>query len=67
MIEEIDIWRTAKILIDAHGEEAAAHAALRSDHAIDDGLPEVAALWKRVWLAIEELQRQGRRTGEAMN
>lgn len=57
-MEEIDIWRTAKILIDAHGEGAALEAAQRADHAIEDGNPEAESAWKRILKAITELQQQ---------
>ena len=33
-MEEIYIWRTAKILIDAHSDEAELEAAMRSDKAL---------------------------------
>jgi len=57
-VDEIDIWRTAKILIDAHGEDASTHAALRADHALEDGNMDAVAVWKRVMKAVEALQRQ---------
>ena len=31
MIEDIDIWRAAKLLVDRHGDEAPVHAAMRVD------------------------------------
>jgi hypothetical protein len=66
-MEEIDIWRTAKILINAHGQDASVHAALRADHALEDGLMEAVTVWKRVMKAIEELQRQKPAAGEPLN
>lgn len=59
-VEEIDIWRTAKILIDAHGSEAWLQAAMRADHALEQGSPEGVSVWKRVGKAIEVLQQQHR-------
>jgi hypothetical protein len=38
-VEDIDIWRLAKILIDAHGENAWLEAAQRADYALEDGNP----------------------------
>lgn len=38
-MDETDIWRTAKILIDSHGDNASTEAAIRADRALDDGLP----------------------------
>lgn len=56
-MEEIDIWRTAKILIDSHAEEAAMEAAMRADHALEDGNPDAVQVWTGVMRAIEDLQR----------
>jgi hypothetical protein len=66
-LDEIDIWRTAKILIDAHGEDASVQAALRADYALEDGLMEAVTVWTRVMKAIEELQRQRPGAGEPLN
>jgi hypothetical protein len=57
-MDEIDIWRTAKILMDAHGENASLEAAMRADHALDQGQPDTVNVWKRVMRAIVELQRE---------
>ena len=37
MIAEIDIYRSAKLLIDQHGDEASIEAALRADEFLDQG------------------------------
>lgn len=66
-MEEIDIWRTAKILIDAHGEDAWLEASQRADHALEDNNSDGVKVWKRVIAAIDELQRQKPATGEALN
>ena len=55
-MEEIDIWRTAKLLIDSHGDGAWLQAAQRADKALEDGKPEIAGVWKRVLQAVERLQ-----------
>jgi hypothetical protein len=66
-LEEIDIWRAAKILINAHGNLAWLEAAQRADHAIEDANTEAEAVWKRVLRAVEELQRDRRGAGESLN
>jgi hypothetical protein len=66
-VEEIDIWRTAKILIDAHGENAWLEAAQRADHCLENCNSEGAAVWKRVLLAVEDLQREKPRASEPLN
>lgn len=66
-MEEIDIWRTAKILIDAHGDNAWLQAAQRADHALEDGNRDAESVWMRVLKAIEELQRQQPKPSESLN
>ena len=56
-LEEIDIWRTAKILVDAHGAGAELEAAMRGDKAMEDGHADAVDVWKRVMRAVVELQR----------
>jgi hypothetical protein len=65
-MEEIDIWRTAKILMDAHGDLAWLEAAQRADRALEQGQDESLAVWKRVLRAVEELQRD-RPEGQSVN
>lgn len=38
MTDDIDIWRTAKLLIDRHGDEAPVHVAVRADEVLADGV-----------------------------
>jgi hypothetical protein len=66
-MEEIDIWRTAKILVDAHGENAWLEAAQRADHCLEGGNLEGVAAWKRVLLAVNDLQRQKPNASEPLN
>ena len=56
MTDEIDIWRTAKLLIERHGDEAPIHAAMRADELLADGDLDGCATWKWIARAIEELQ-----------
>ncbi len=66
MIDDPDIYRAAKLMIDQHGEDAAIRAAQRADELLDDGDVEGSAVWRRILEAIDELQR-GRREGEPLN
>jgi hypothetical protein len=63
MIEEIDVWRTANLLIKQHGEDAPIHAAMRADELAEAGDMGGYATWKRVVRAIKELldKREGER------
>jgi hypothetical protein len=49
-MDEKDIWRTAKLLINQHGDGAATHAAM-----LEQGDMEGQAVWKRILKAIEAL------------
>ena len=66
MIDDPDIFRAAKLLIDQHGDDAAIRAAKRADKLAGAGDIEASALWRQIVAAIEELQR-GRREGEQLN
>jgi hypothetical protein len=66
MIDDPDIYRAAKLVIDQHGDQAGDFAASRADQLLDDGDTEGSAVWRRILEAIEELQR-GRREGQAVN
>ena len=65
MVSEIDIYRSAKLLIDQHGEDAGLEAAVRADAMLEKGDMAGAATWRRIVKAVEELQRQNRPPGEA--
>ena len=54
-IAEIDIWRSAKLLIDQHGDEAAIHAAMRVDAMLEMGDLDGRRVWLRVLRTIEDL------------
>ena len=51
-----DIYRTAKLLIDNHGEDAALEAAIRADDMLEKGDLDGQMVWIAVWKAVEELQ-----------
>ena len=58
MIAEIDIWRSANLMVRERGENAALEAAQRADAMLEQGDTEGCAVWKRILRAIEELQRE---------
>ena len=65
MPSEIDIFRSAAVLIREHGEDATLEAAQRADAMLEKGDMEGCAVWKRIVRAVEELHRKERREGEA--
>ncbi len=58
MPSEIDIYRSAKLLIDQHGEDAAIFAAQQADKCLESGDLDGKAVWMRVIRAIKELLNQ---------
>ena len=49
---EIDVYRTAQLLVRQHGEDAPQHAAQRADQLLTTGDFEGEAVWLRVLRAI---------------
>ncbi len=64
MTSDLDIYRSARLLIDQHGEDAARHAAKRADALLEAGDMEGKAVWLNIREAIEELQRTQPRRDE---
>jgi hypothetical protein len=56
LTDEIDTYRAAKLYIDQHGDQAALHAAMRSDALLAAGDMDGAATWRKIIKAIEVLQ-----------
>ncbi len=65
MTSALDIYRSAKLLIDQHSEDAARHAAMRADALLEAGDIEGRRVWRRILEAIEELQRTRPRRDES--
>ncbi len=57
MTYDLDIYRSAKLLIDQHGEEASGFAVNQADKQAEAGDRERQAVWLRMLSAIEELRR----------
>ena len=58
-VAEIDIWRSAELLIGQHGDEAPIHAAMRVDELLEASDLDGYTVWKRVLKAVEELLDRG--------
>ncbi len=67
MISDLDLWRAAQVLVKRYGDGAAIEAAMRADEFLDQGNLDGKRLWMRIMRAIEELQRQRPRDGEALH
>jgi len=67
MTSDLDIWRSARLLIKQHGADAELIACRRVDDMIELGAPEGEAAWKNILSAIRELQRSDRRDDEGVH
>ncbi len=56
MIAEIDIWRTAWLMVKRHEDNATFEAAQQADELLDEGDIDGAATWGRILSAIERIQ-----------
>ncbi len=66
MIPNLDIFRTANILIREHGQDAPIHAARRADALLVAGDLEGCAVFKRVIKAVEEMLSKERPPGVSL-
>ncbi len=67
MIPDLDIYRSANLIIKHHGEAASIEAAMRADAMLEAGDVDGYAVWKRILRAVEELQRAEPIEGERVN
>ncbi len=56
MTPDLDIYRSANLLIKQHGEDAPIHAAMRADATLEAGDVDGYKVWKRILRAVKELQ-----------
>ena len=56
MVPDLDIYRSANLLVKQHGEDAPVHAAMRADVLLEKGDLDGYAVWKRVLRAVGELR-----------
>ncbi len=67
MTSDLDIYRSAQVLVKRHGPDAPVQAAMRADAMLDKGDLDGYAVWKRVLKAVEELLRVVPTEGERVN
>jgi len=58
MISDLDIYRSANVLVKRHGQDAPIHAAMKADALLDKGDLDGYAVWRRMLKAVEELQQE---------
>ena len=64
-MHSLDIYRSAKLLIDRYGDEALGQAKFRVVSMRQAGDPAGEAVWQAIFKAVAELQRTFRGAGEA--
>ncbi len=57
MTSDLDIYRSAQLLVKTLDQDAPIHAAMNADAMLDKGDLGGYAVWKRILRAVEELQR----------
>ena len=68
MVDEIDIYRSAKLLIDGLGaDRAKVHASQTADQMLAGGDMDGKLVWLAILRAIRELRRTERRGSEMVN
>ena len=67
MIRDLDIYRSAQVLIREHGEDAALDATTRAIAMLDKGDLDRYAVWKRILRAVDEIQRIERNSKEPLH
>ena len=55
VIQEIDIWRVAVLMLKRYADDAEGNADRRADELETEGDQAGAAIWRRVRIAIEQL------------
>ena len=66
MTSDLDIFRTANVLVKHYGEDADLEAAQRADKMLEKGSVDGQRVWKRVLKAIKEIQREERDSRELL-
>ena len=66
LVDDLDVYRTANVLIKQHGSNAVLFATGQADELLEKGDMDGAVVWRRISRAVEQLRRQ-RREGELLN
>ena len=63
-VDDIDIYRSAKLFVDQHGAQARAHADRRAAELVQAGDAAGQATWLRIGAAIEALEKAAPAAGQ---
>ncbi len=67
MTSDLDIYRSANLLVKQHGDDAPIEAAMRADAMLEAGDLDGLAVWRRILKAVVELQGTALKPGEAVH
>ncbi len=67
MTSDLDIYRSANLLVRQHGQDAPIHAAIYTGAMLEAGDLDGYAAFKRILRAVEELQGTAPTSGEAVH
>jgi hypothetical protein len=67
MVDDLDIYRSAHLLVKRYGPDAEFRAAERCDAMIEAGDPEGQRVWKRILKAVDELLSKERPKGSHLH
>ena len=67
MTDDKDIFRSAKLLINRHGDDAVIEAAMQADKMLEAGDVDGQAVWKRILTAVDELLSKERPKDATVN
>ncbi len=59
MTTDLDIYRSAQLIVRQHGQDALIEAALKADELLDAGDLDGLAVWMRIRKAVLELLKPG--------
>ncbi len=67
MIPDLDIYRSANVLVKRHSEGAPIEAAMKADAMLESGDLDGYGVWRRILRAVEELQGTEPKPGEVVH
>ncbi len=67
MTSDLEIYQSAKLFIDQHGENAVIEAAMMADKMLEQGDLDGLASWNRILRVIEGLHSKERPEGEKLH
>ncbi len=67
MISDLDMYRSANVIMKQYGKDAQIHCTKRASAMLDKGDLDAYAVWKRILRAMEEIQGTEPKSGEVVH